>query len=165
MKYLSKIFILIALVGICLPVSAQERRGDNKRDKEEWLRKMKEFKHGFLIDELDLEEDQIEDFFEIYDAKDAEKTEAENKFRKLERSVAKKIKKGTATDAEIDECIEMQYSFGVKLAEIDKKYLDSFRKILTKKQLFELPQVEREFTRKLMERRKDARPPKPKDRD
>lgn len=161
MKKIINLCLLLTCIGFCLSVNAQEHRHHEKLNKEEWLKKMTEFKHGFLVTELDLSEQQSEDFFEIYDAKENERSAVERKLRKMERELSKKIENGTATDEEIEECIEEQYKFNTKMAEIDKKYEKQFRKHLTKKQLFKLPHAERKFMRILMERRHGSRPPKP----
>ncbi len=163
MKKFFNICFLLAFMSITLTTNAQGHHHGGKLNKEEWLQKMKEFKHGFLIEELGLSEQQSEDFFAVYDAKEEERSAAERKLRKMEREISKKIENGNATDDEIDECIDAQYEYNSKMAEIDKKYEKQFRNFLTKEQLFKLPRAERKFMRTLMERRHKSHPPKPHD--
>lgn len=162
MKKLLTIFLVTILVGVCAPMSAQNNK-QGKLDKKEWLQKVKKYKHEFLTVELELNETQSKAFFEVYDAKEEECTKLERSLRKFERSLSQKINDGTATDAELDSCITLQYKFNAAMAEIDKKYESEFRKHLTKVQLFKLPRAERKFMRTLMENRQAHRSSKPND--
>lgn len=162
MKHLQRIILILTL--ILLPAAAMadgkgERKGP-KPDKNEWMRKMKEFKHDFMTRELDLGPKQRDEFFRLYDAKETERFEAERKVRKMEKEL---LKKGTeAKDADYDKVIEAQNELNDELADIDQKYTRAFRKILTRRQIFLLPHAERKFQRQLMEGRHDApKPPKP----
>lgn len=159
MKKFFTIVFLLAVIGACVPAEAQNNHA--KPNKKEWLQKMKMYKHEFLIAELELSESQSEAFFAAYDAKEEERTKMERSLRKMEREISQKIKDGTVTDAELDLCINEQYKFNAKMAEIDKKYEPEFRKHLTKKQLFKLPKAERKFMHVLIENRQASRPPKP----
>lgn len=160
MKKLLNVCLLLMMV---LSASAQgqgPRKGGGKHqgdNRQEWMQKMKEFKHSYLVKELDLSEKQAEDFFKSYDAKEKERFDAERKVRELERTVSQKGNE--ATEAELEACIEAQYQLSKTMADIDAKYEKDFRAALTKRQLCKLPHVEREFQRMLMEKRNDCPPP------
>lgn len=141
------------------PNGGKGAKGKHQGDRKEWMQKMKEYKHAYLIKELDLSEKQAVDFFKAYDAREQERFDAESKVRKLERAIEKKGDK--ATDEELDECIAAQYQLNKDMVKLDEKYKKTFRKLLTKRQLYKLPHAEREFQRTLMEKRKDCPPPPP----
>lgn len=163
MKNLLIICLIFSLFSVCTPAYAQgNSNGSGKPDKKEWLQKMKAYKHEFLISELKLTEEQKADFFAVYDAKDSERSAAERSLRKMERDLIKKLESGTATDEELEKCITEQLALNGKLAEIDKKYINQLRKVLSKEQLFKLPRAERKFLRTLMENRHSSQSPKPK---
>lgn len=164
MKKLRFLLLSLCLILSLGDIAAQQRQQGNhaeaKPDKTEWLRKMKNFKHEFLARELDLAPKQRDEFFRIYDAKEAARFEAEKQVRKMERQILKKGE--NATDEECDCCIKAQYELNEKLAAIEKKYESAMRKILSKRQLMRLPHAERKFQRRLMDGRKDCpQAPKP----
>lgn len=159
MNRLLRLCLIVMLMAPIAKAGAQELKHERKRDRQEWFQKMKEFKHAYLIKELDLSKKQAEDFFQVYDAMEKERFDAERKVREMERKI---IKAGAgATDEEIDQCIAEQYKLNRTMADIDARYESSFRKMLTRRQLMKLPHVEREFQRVLIDCRKDSRPPKP----
>ncbi len=147
--------LLLALCIVAtLTLSAQQphrRGGDRRPDRTEWMRKMKQLKHEFMTRELNLSAEQQKAFFALYDAKEDERFQAERAVRRSDRALLDKI--GDASDSELDAAIDAQYEFDSKLAQIEKKYLPKFRKVLTRQQLFKLRHVEREFQKMLMERK------------
>lgn len=154
MKNIFNILIICTTILACSPVYAQGKRHHrDKADREAWMQKMKEFKHSFLISELKLEDNQVDEFFEIYDARESERMAIEGRIRKMEREIDKKIENNTITERELEECIEEQYDSKEELAEIDERYEDEFSRVLSKTQHFKLPRVERKFNRELMKRR------------
>lgn len=150
---------LVMLAMLPLAVSAKGKRADGRPDgdRKEWMQKMKEFKHSFLISELDLSERQSEEFFKLYDEMENERFAVERRVRSLRKEVMKKD--ANPTDKQLDECIAAQYEMHQLMADIDRKYEPEFRKILSKRQLCKLPHAEQEFQRKLMESRRDCPPP------
>lgn len=157
MNKLLKIFLMMMLLAPISAVAQPKGKNGGKGNRKEWMQKMKEFKHSYLIKELDLSEQQAADFFKAYDAREKERFDAEGKVRKLERAINEKGDK--ATDAELDACINAQYQFHKDMQDIEQKYEKTFRKLLTKRQLCKLPHAEREFQRILMDKRKDCPPP------
>lgn len=156
--------LLIILLAAPLAASAGEHDHDGSRGKgkprmerKEWMKKMQEYKHAYLAKELDLSEKQAEDFFKVYDARDKERFEVEERVRKITRQVRRKG--AEATDEELDEAMKAQRELNRTLLEIDEKYDPSFRKLLTKRQLVRLPDVERDFYRSLMDHRRECPPP------
>lgn len=154
-----RLFLIMMLLMPAASAGAQAQKREQRRDRTEWMQKMKEFKHAYLVRELDLSEKQSEDFFKVYDAREEERFEAERRVRRLEREIARKGQE--ATEEELDRCITEQHRLNRTLADIDAKYESTLRKVLTKRQLVRLPHIERDFQRKLMEQRRECRPPKP----
>lgn len=156
MKYLKILLLIVILTP--LNMFADKPKGQHKggdKDRTEWFRKLKEAKHNFMIKELDLTEAQRADFFRLYDAKEAERHEAERKVRTLEKEIKKK---GAATtEDDYDRAIAAQYQLNHELAKIESKYESEFRKVITKRQLYKLRHVEFEFQRKLMKQEKEKK--------
>lgn len=136
----------------------QGGRGGKRPDRTEWMRKMKQLKHEFIIKEIGLSAAQQKDFFAAYDAKENERFEAERSVRKAERELQQKA---NASEADYLSVINLQYELGDKINQIEKKYRTKFESILTKKQMFRLRDVERDFQKMLNEKRSQECPPPP----
>ena len=148
---MKKLTVILLAILTLLPAGAlaQGNKGPSKSERKEWMKKLRALKHDFLTKELDLTENQRDEFFELYDAKEAERTAAEQKVRQAERSV--RSKGDAATDADYDAAIKAQYRLNSEIASIESKFEASFRKVLTKRQLYKLRGTEHAFQRKLME--------------
>ncbi|MDE6513474.1 MAG: hypothetical protein K2L05_04750 [Muribaculaceae bacterium] len=148
---MKKLTVMLLAVLTLLPAAAvaQGDKGPGRGERKEWMKKLKALKHDFLIKELDLTENQRDEFFELYDAKEAERMAAEQKVKQAERNV--RAKGEAAADADYDAAIKAQYRFNTEIASIESKYEASLRKVLTKRQLYKLRGTEHAFQRKLME--------------
>ncbi len=158
MKILRLLLVMLVMLPSVASAKGKKSHGPADGDRKEWMQKMKEFKHSFLVGELDLSERQSEEFFKLYDEMERERFEVDHRVRELQKAVLKKD--ANPTDRQLDECITAQYGMLQAMADIDRKYEPEFRKILSKRQLCKLPQAEREFQRKLMESRRDCPPPR-----
>lgn len=69
--------------------------------------------------------------------------------RMLEKEVQKKG--DSATDLELEKAAEARAELKAKQGVLEKEYFAKFKKILTPKQLFNLGDAEKAFTRKLMD--------------
>lgn len=127
---------------------AQQRQQKEKKkaDRKEWYAKMRQHKHDFIEDELDLTDEQETKFFPIYDTMEDELHKVQRETRKLEKQVASK----TATDVEYDAASKAIIELKKKEADIELKYFDKFKTVLSSKQIFELKRAEKKFTRKIM---------------
>ena len=111
------------------------------------LKQMTEFKHAFLKKELNLTRAQETNFFRVYDQMDAELRKIGEESRLLERKTQRNAK---ATDTELESAARALFEQKEKEAEVELKYFEEFRKVLTKRQLFNLKDVERRMTRALL---------------
>lgn len=148
MKYLKILLLLVILSPLNALADKPKENSKKEQERKEWFRKLKEAKHSFLVKSLDLTEAQRNDFFRLYDAKEAERHAAERKVRNLEREIKKKG--DAATEEDYDRAISAQYQFNHDIAKIESKYEAEFRKVLTKRQLYKLRFTEFDFDRKLM---------------
>lgn len=149
MKRLINLILAVLILNVSAGVAAQERKQGHREDRKEWMKKLKNLKQEYIIKHLDLTEAQQSEFFRIYDAKETERMAAEQKVRQAERNIRKKS--DAATDADYDAAIAAQYKLNSELADIEAKYEPHLRKVLTRRQLFNLRGVEHGFQRKLME--------------
>jgi Spy/CpxP family protein refolding chaperone len=139
----STITLLIILLTATVAMAVQKDNGDKKQ----WLKEMREYKHSFLAKDLELSRDQQNKFFPIYDKMDDELMKVNGETRDLEQKVADSDK---PSDLEYDMAIQAIFDLKGKEAEIEGRYLDQFREILTKRQLFQLKNSERKFSMQMM---------------
>lgn len=138
------LFIILAL-AVVAPFNTIVAQG-KKKDRKEWFAKMREHKHDFIEDALDLTDEQEDKFFPIYDAMEDELHKVQRETRKLEKQVADK----NATDVEYDAASKAIIELKKKEADIELKYFDKFKTVLSSKQIFQLKRAEKKFTRKIM---------------
>lgn len=153
---MKRILIVILIIATFVPFMNVEAKKNGKADKKEWFALMRQHKHDFIEDELDLTDEQEDKFFPMYDAMEDELFKLHRETRKLEKQVADK----NATDVEYDAASKAIIDLKKKEADIELKYFDKFKTVLSSKQIFELKRAEKKFTRKIMnahnkKRRKD----------
>ncbi|MBR6639614.1 MAG: hypothetical protein IKL35_04545 [Muribaculaceae bacterium] len=146
MKRLSILLLIISLFAQLSTIDAQQKR--SKEERQQWFKEMREYKHNFLIKELDLDKEQQEAFFPIYDAMEDETFKLHHGTRKLQRDLSKKD--ADVTDIEYEKAAEALFELKYKEAQIELKYFEQFKNVLTKKQLFLLKKAEDKYTRHLM---------------
>lgn len=146
MKKISIILLIVSLFAQLSTIDAQRKQ--SKEERQQWFKEMREYKHNFLIKELELDEKQQDTFFKIYDAMEDETFELHHGTRKLQRELIKK--ENDATDVEYEKAAEALFELKYKEAQIELKYFEQFKNILTKKQLFLLKKAEDKYTRHLM---------------
>lgn len=147
---MKKYLLILLLAFVCVPTIVSAT-GPSKSERAAWFTKMREYKHEFLIKQLDLEESQREPFFALYDKMNDEIHAIERQTRTMERTVSKKGEE--ATDLEYEKAAEACYELAGKRNVVEMKYFKEFKSVLTPKQLFKLQKAERDFTRQLMEHR------------
>ena len=132
MKHFSSIFLLMLALCIALPATAQNR------DRKQFRDDIREYKHNYFRQKLDLSREQAASFFDLYDKMDDAITDLNDDARTLETKIYD-APEGSITDIEYE-----------KEAALEKEYYAQFAEILNKKQLFELRKVERDFTMQLL---------------
>ena len=114
---------------------------------------MRQFKHEFLIKELDLTPEQQPKFFAVYDKMNEEIHALDKQTRQLERDIRQKG--DNVTDLEYEKAAEACCELAGKRNAIAMRYFNDYKKILTKKQLFLMNGAERKFTNTIMHHRKN----------
>ncbi|MDE6756489.1 MAG: hypothetical protein K2J66_05030 [Muribaculaceae bacterium] len=144
MKRICSIFTLVTL--ICLTaVTASAQNRDRKQFRDD----IREYKHNYFKQKLDLSREQANSFFDLYDKMDDAITALNDEARTLETRIYD-APDGTITDIEYEVATRTLIEVKEKEAAIEKEYYDKFNEILNKKQLFELRKVERDFTMQLL---------------
>lgn len=133
------------------PPAEAPRQGGSKDDFKQWMKQMKKYKHDFLARELKLTAEQRESFFALYDKMEDEKWQLGRDVRRMERDVNKKGDE--ATDLELEKAADAAMELSGKQYEVERRYYQEFKKVLTKRQLFKLSGAERKFQKSLIDHR------------
>lgn len=141
------VFVILALLfATSGTAQAQQRKRLTAEDRQKYLGEMRQYKHDFLVKDLDLTRDQQNTFFPIYDKMDDELTQVAEETRDLEEKVAADDK---ATDTELESAARTVFEQKSKEGEIEKTYFEKFKGILSPRQLLKLKSAERKFTQQL----------------
>lgn len=154
--------LLVALaILLAVPATYAQRRTRNDDDRrKEWMTEMRNFKHEFFKKELGLTREQETPFFNAYDQMDDELIRIGEETRQLERKINAS---GDATDTEMESAARTLFEQKKKEADVELKYFEEFKNILTKRQLLKLKETERRFNRALLNHNKGARSPRNND--
>ncbi len=138
------LIILFSVISIFQCQTAQaNNNGKPQQTDNKWLTEVRNYKHSFLIKELDMTDEQSKEFIPIY-------TEMENKIYQANREARKLEQEISATslhvsDEEYERVATILSQVKTKEAEIEQEYFQRYSKILTKKQLFLLKRAENRF--------------------
>lgn len=146
-RILSIITLAVAAIVLALPAGAQ------KRDRDDFRKDIREYKHNFLRVKLDMSREQAAKFFEEYDRMEDAVTAINDEARAVEKKIYD-APDGTVTDIEYEMASKTLREAKAKEAAIETEYYGKFAEILTPRQMFELPKVERDFTMQLVKYRK-----------
>ncbi len=139
-------FILIgAIVFAANPALAKRSISDNER--EEGLKNMREFSHKYFRKHLQLSRDQETKFFQIYDQMSDELLRVGAETRALERKITNDPQ---ATDIEMESAARSLFEQKKREADIELKYFDELKEVLTKRQLLKFKEVERDMKAELL---------------
>lgn len=145
---MKRFITFILILSLFAPFCQIEAKGKGK-DRKEWFQKMREFKHQFIVKELNLSAEQQKNLFPIYDKMEDEIFKVTSETRQLE----KKVSSGKATDLEYENAARAITELKQKECAIELKYFDQLKSILTSEQLFLLKKAERKFSHQLMKMR------------
>lgn len=139
-------FIIVVILSLAaLSVSAQQR-GRQRPDREKWFQELREWKHQFLIKEVELTEEQQPKFFAVYDAMQNEILAIHDGTRNMEKKLSLNKQ---ASDLEYEKMAEALIEVKIKEGEIQKRYLDKMKTVISNRQLYKLQVAEKKFIRML----------------
>ena len=146
---MNKLILSLALLlsAVMLPVYASAQR-PSEREREVWMKEMQQYKNDFIAKKLSLTDEQKAKFIPLYNSMDEEIRKAQGEAEQLYRQTMKKD--GSATDLEYEKAAEAIYELKGRENEIEMRYFKDFKTILTPRQLFQLKDAERDFTRHLL---------------
>lgn len=127
---------------------AADKDEESPETSQQWLKEIREFKHNYLAKELNLTKEQQKAFFPLYDAMEDETWKINRETRDLEQKVKSS---SSVSDLEYDKATDAIFEQKEKEGAVERAYLQKFREVLTREQLFKLRGAERRFAGKLMQ--------------
>ena len=146
---MQKIVILFIAVVLAIPTYAQNKK--IKGNKEEWKKELQDFKYKYLAQEVELSDEQMTNFFELYAKLESERKQAHKDCKAITKAVKED---GEHSEAEYERAVEAVLNLPIITGQIEKKYYEQFKTFLSYKQLYLLKTAERKFNKKLMELQK-----------
>lgn len=139
---LRHIILFLALALACsAPLAAQQRLSDDEVQR--GLSELRNYKHRVLAQELRLDKDAQQAFFDVYDSMDDELLEVATETREMERRALADSK---ASDTELEAVSRSLFEQKKRESDIELKYYDRLREVLTPRQLVALKSAERKIS-------------------
>ena len=114
-------------------------------------KELQDFKYKYLAQEVELSDEQMTNFFELYAKLESERKQALKDCKTITKAVKED---GEHSDAEYERAVEAVLNLPIITGQIEKKYYEQFKTFLSYKQLYLLKTAERKFNKKLMELQK-----------
>lgn len=146
------LFVLIALILLPVAISAQK---PTSRERQTWMKEMQQYKNDYISHKLELTDEQKAKFLPLYNRMEDEVRNMADQAMRMDREVRKKG--DAATDLEYEKAAEAQFELKAKEAQVELKYLNEFKGVLSPKQLFKLKKAERDFSRELMKKHQERK--------
>ncbi len=132
--------LILATLLISLSALADKPQ---KGSRDQWDREMLEFRHEYFAKELALRDDQKTAFFALHDKMVEERRAVRREVRAAKEELKKKG--NAATQADYDRVANLEYELKGRENDIEMRYYEQFKKILTPEQLYKLKDVERAY--------------------
>lgn len=145
----------ITLISICLFCVISLSAQMNKESRE----KINTLKIAYLTEQLNLTSLEAEKFWPIYNAYDKEQNNLRNENRtRLKALIQKNGSIDSISEQEAEKLINLKIKGDKKLIEIQERFIEKIRTVISYKKLIKLQVSEMEFARKLMRKykRKDS---------
>lgn len=139
--------IVLSIAAIVAPLSVNAQR-PTERERVTWMKEIQQYKNDFLVKKLALTDEQKASFLPLYNSMEEQIRKAQSEAEQLYKQTMRKGDK--ATDLEYEKAAEAIFELKGRENEIEMKYFNDFKSILTPTQLFNLKDAERDFTKQLM---------------
>lgn len=141
---MNRIYLIILFIAT-VASSALAQPRPTPENRERWKSELRNYKHDFMVRELDLSRDQQSKFFPLYDQMEDSIEQINTDTRELEKRIG-----DDASDIQTEAAARALFEQKSREGQLELEYFDSFKTILTPRQLLKLKSAERQFMRRLM---------------
>lgn len=150
LKFFTPLLLFLAAIIGFAPSALAQKNKDKSKDPAVMMKEILEYKLKYLIQEADITKEQQAEFVKLY----TEMSNAKLALLKSTHDTQKTLKgKSSPTDEDYYKVSEEMAQSKKKEGEIDLKYYQQFKRLLSAKQLYKLKAAEMEFNRKMMKMR------------
>lgn len=146
MSVLSSMFRLLSLAALLLLASAAHAQSGGGR-KGQRLGQLENAKIAFITTRISLTQDQAQKFWPLYNEFSDRRRELNRSGRLLRRDVTESM-----TDQQLRDNFTQAFSMRQQELNLEKEYFDKFQKAISLRQVAQLFQAERDFTKEVIKR-------------
>lgn len=146
MSVLSSLFRLLSLAAVLL-VLAPAAHAQNGARKGQRLGQLENAKIAFITNRVSLTQDQAQKFWPLYNEFSTRRREFNRNGRLLRRDVTEGM-----TDPQIRDNFSQSFNMRQQELNLEKEYFDKFQKVISLRQVAQLFQAERDFTKEVIKR-------------
>ncbi|WP_216726593.1 hypothetical protein [Hymenobacter siberiensis] len=146
MFVLSSLFRLLSLAAVLLVLApaAHAQNGDRRGQR---LGQLENAKIAFITNRVSLTQDQAQKFWPLYNEFSTRRRELNRSGRLLRRDVTEGM-----TDPQIRDNFTQAFNMRQQELNLEKEYFDKFQKVISLRQVVQLFQAERDFTKEVIKR-------------
>lgn len=148
MKNLKLYALLLAFFALAWQAEAQHQ--PNRKERHE---KIDAAKTAFMTDKMNLNTEQSQKFWPLYNEYDAKRQQIRRKSRTLKEDNLEAL-----SDAELKESINTMLEGRQQELNLEKEYLEKFQKVISVRQVAAMYKAEKEFMKVLLKKLNDDRP-------
>ena len=146
--FMLRLFSLAALLLVLAPTAhAQGGNGFGEGRKGQRLGQLENAKIAFITNRVSLTQEQAQKFWSLYNEFSARRRELNRSGRLLRRDVTDGM-----TDQQIRENFNQAFAMRQQELNLEKDYFDKFQKVIALRQVVQLFQAERDFTKEVIKR-------------
>ncbi|MFC6224550.1 hypothetical protein ACFP2F_14975 [Hymenobacter artigasi] len=146
MSVLSFLFRLLSLAAALL-VLAPAAHAQNGARRGQRLGQLENAKIAFITNRVSLTQDQAQKFWPLYNEFSTRRRELNRSGRLLRRDVTEGM-----TDPQIRDNFTQAFNMRQQELNLEKEYFDKFQKVISLRQVAQLFQAERDFTKEVIKR-------------
>ncbi len=141
MKILINSLLCMSLLSLTLSTVQAQRFGEGERGQ-----RIEALWVAFITQELELSAEESEKFWPIY----REYLTKERELSREKRQLGRKTNSATMSDADADKHLQAMFEAEEKLIALKREYYGKLKTAISSHKVLQLPQVEREFKRKIL---------------
>ena len=149
MSVFSSVFRLLSLAALLLMLApaaqAQPGQGGDRRGQR--LGQLENAKIAFITNRVSLTQDQAQKFWPLYNEFSDRRRELNRSGRLLRREITEGM-----TDQQLRDSFAQSFNTRQQELNLEKEYFDKFQKVISLRQVAQLFQAERDFTKEVIKR-------------
>ena len=147
MSVFSSVFRLLSLAALFLSLAAAARAQDGQPSGGQRLGQLENAKIAFITNRVSLTQDQAQKFWPLYNEFSDRRRELNRNGRLLRRNITEGM-----TDQQLRESFTQSFNTRQQELNLEKDYFEKFQKVISLRQVVQLFQAERDFTKEVIKR-------------